>query len=325
MSQLTIRPFVPTDAEYQSIIAIHNAVWPDNLNNIKEFKYRDARRDPQHFWQRLVAEKNGRIVAFGITCETWWASKPGKYYINLSVQPQYQGQGIGTTFYNHVLRILRQQPIFTLLVADTREDKKVAIQFLTHRGFAQVMRFPISELDVAEFDAGKYRRPVHQVNDSGIQLRTVADLAEKDPDWLRKMWALEREIEKDIPSPDPLTNEPFAQFAKMVNNPGFFPEAFVIAVENGRYVGTSSLWKSEASPEKLYTGLTGVLRSHRRRGLATAMKVKNIRLAQSLGIQTIETDNEENNPMYQLNLQLGFAPKPAFIDFHKEIKTLYEN
>jgi hypothetical protein len=33
----------------------------------------------------------------------------------------------------------------------------------------------------------------------------------------------------------------------------------------------------------------------------------------------IETDNEENNPMYQLNLQLGFAPQPAELDFHKDM------
>jgi GNAT superfamily N-acetyltransferase len=65
--------------------------------------------------------------------------------------------------------------------------------------------------------------------------------------------------------------------------------------------------------------LTGTRRDYRRRGLATAMKVRNIQLAKKLGVDIIETDNEENNPMFQLNLQLGFKPQPAYLDFHKKI------
>jgi GNAT superfamily N-acetyltransferase len=69
----------------------------------------------------------------------------------------------------------------------------------------------------------------------------------------------------------------------------------------------------------MHTGLTAVSRSHRRRGLATALKVRTITHAQAQGCRRIITDNEENNPMYQLNLQLGFRPLLNFMDFEKEI------
>ena len=41
--------------------------------------------------------------------------------------------------------------------------------------------------------------------------------------------------------------------------------------------------------------------------------------AEKLGIKTIEADNEENNPMFKLNLQLGFKPQRAYLDFQKKI------
>ena len=36
-------------------------------------------------------------------------------------------------------------------------------------------------------------------------------------------------------------------------------------------------------------------------------------------IKFIETDNEENNPMYQINLKLGYEPLPAWVDYEKKL------
>jgi hypothetical protein len=33
---------------------------------------------------------------------------------------------------------------------------------------------------------------------------------------------------------------------------------------------------------------------------------------------TIETSNEEDSPMFALNLKLGFKPKPAWIDYSRD-------
>ena len=68
------------------------------------------------------------------------------------------------------------------------------------------------------------------------------------------------------------------------------------------------------------TGLTGVNHSHRRQGIATAMKVKGIKFTQEKDIEIIETDNEENNPMLDLNKQLGFEEKPAFVIYERKLE-----
>ena len=68
---------------------------------------------------------------------------------------------------------------------------------------------------------------------------------------------------------------------------------------------------------KMEVWSTGVVRTHRRRKIATALKVLAQQKAIEYGAKTIITDNEENNPMYQINLKLGFEPKPAWLAFEK--------
>jgi GNAT superfamily N-acetyltransferase len=181
------------------------------------------------------------------------------------------------------------------------------------------MRYERSELAVQQFDPTRFASKIEAAQPNGVELLTVAELMTRDQDWLRKMYDLDVEIIKDLPALAPIKPMSFEEYQKRMKNPDFFPEAFAIAVDNGRYVATSALWHSQTKPDKLNTGLTGVLRSHRRRGLATALKTKTIAYAQEQGYKTIETDNEENNPMYQINVQLGFIPLPAELEYHKSI------
>ena len=50
-----------------------------------------------------------------------------------------------------------------------------------------------------------------------------------------------------------------------------------------------------------------------------AASVKAIEVAKADGFETIETSNEENNPMYQLNLHLGYKPAPAWLEFERRL------
>ena len=69
----------------------------------------------------------------------------------------------------------------------------------------------------------------------------------------------------------------------------------------------------------MQTNLTGVLRSHRRRGIATTLKLHAMAFAHQYGARVIVTDNEESNPMYDLNMKLGFKPGPALVENQKQL------
>jgi RimJ/RimL family protein N-acetyltransferase len=71
-------------------------------------------------------------------------------------------------------------------------------------------------------------------------------------------------------------------------------------------------------PGQLFTGMTGVDREYRRRGLATGLKVLAIARAREMGYRSIRTFNDSTNaPMLAINRKLGFARKPAWIGFRK--------
>ena len=62
-----------------------------------------------------------------------------------------------------------------------------------------------------------------------------------------------------------------------------------------------------------------MLEKFRRKGIATAIKIKAIEVLLKKGVTEVRTDNEENNPMYKINVELGFKPVPFSLDYSKEI------
>lgn len=319
MGNFKMRPFNFSDKDYQDAVNVWNAVWPDEKTKVENMKHSDEGKEGK-FWRRVMCEQNGQVVGFGYYSKTWWSKRKGQYFLTFQTHPDYRNQGMGSHFYNEAIADMSNQGDLEVLLADTREDEKAAVNFLVNRGFKQVMRYPRSVIDVQAFQPEKFQPLVSKLNDSGIEIMNVNQLKERYDDYQKRIYDLECEIDKDIPSPDPFESDPFEEYQKnLFGSPNFYPEAWAVAVDNDAFVGLSCLWK-RVEDNMLATGLTGVLRSHRRIGLATALKASALAFAKSKGIEEIDTDNEENNPMYQLNLQLGFKPAPGYIDFQKEIK-----
>ena len=315
----TIRPFEYTDADYGALATMQRSIWSGYPNTVQEWKHRDGSREPGALFSRFLAEVDGFVVGAGLCCEPWRSRVPGKYQVSCNVHPEYRRQGIGAALYEQLMELLAEHEA-TRIVARTREDQADGLRFLAKRGFQRVMRSPISHLDVGAFDVDRFAELMLRVAQRDIRIWPLARLAALDPQWKQKLWALTRELYLDLPSHDSLAEQTLEQFEeRSLRAPGFHAEAHFVALDGDRWVGTSSLWVPQGKPEKLYTGLTGVVRSHRRLGLATAMKVRGIAFARQIGASTIQTDNQENNPMYRLNLQLGFEPQPAWLDFQKEL------
>ena len=316
---LTIRPFTPTNEEYAACIAIYNAVWPENQMNIERQKHFDNTRNPTYLFQRLVAEWEGKVVAVGTYSESEWSYRPGKYHLGLNVHPDYERRGIGTAFYVRALADLQAgTPQPTLLTAATYTHKPQAIRFLEQRGFACVMRWYSSTLDVTTFDFAKFAGLIEKPATTGIQIYTAQALQTFDPEWQRKIYELDWECTQDEPMPDAPTKLTFEQYQKTIfGDPNFSPETLFVAVDGDQYVGMSGLSRRTNDPINWDTGFTGVLRTHRRRGIALALKLHAIKLAHNYGAQTIRTGNEEHNPMYQINVQLGFQAQMIELAYEK--------
>ena len=50
-----------------------------------------------------------------------------------------------------------------------------------------------------------------------------------------------------------------------------------------------------------------------------ALKIKALQKLKERGIKMVRTDNEENNPMYLINVAVGFKPEPFSFEYIKEV------
>lgn len=310
-----IRPFSPDD--YPEIIKVHNAAAPEYPLSVEEMRFDDEHRDPMCKAQRWIAEQDGRVVA---ACEYYQNVSryhPRKFTIEGVVHPDHQRQGIGSALYDQIITALRLfDPLSLLCVA--QEDKTGSITFLKTRGFQESRRERVSRLDLAAFDPAPYAGLEEKLRSQGIEIKTFKEL-EDDPQRNRKLYELRWEIQQDVPAlTGPPTQISYERFLESyLSGPSFIPDGYFIAIHDGHYLGLSNFWGTYGD-RIIRTGLTGVRRSYRRKGIALALKLRSIACAKEQGYSTIETDNASTNkPMLAINERLGFIQQPAWIVFIK--------
>jgi len=313
------RPFAYDHTDYQKFSKLLSKVWPDRDSTVPALTHADNALASTFFFQRMVCELNGEIVAACDYGEPANFYRPGKYTFSIVVDPTHENQGIGSTLYNQMLTALNERALpLTMLATQTREDKPQSVRFLQRRAYEQVMRSPLSTLTVADFAWAKFETLLPKVQASSVELICVADLPMRDANWQRAIYELDWECTLDEPLPDAPTKLTYEEYvAEVFDNPTFLPAAWFVALDQGRYVGMTATNRNAQHPRQLDTIFTAIVRSHRRRGLATALKLLVIDYAQRNGYTTIKADNEEHNPMYQINLSLGFQPAPALLFFQK--------
>ncbi|MEM7125587.1 MAG: GNAT family N-acetyltransferase [Chloroflexota bacterium] len=323
---ISIRKFNHSDADYEAVLAVYNADWPENPQTVEIWRHRAENHNKKYLDQRFVIEieaaprEENRIVASCVVWESSWSYVPGKYGMAFDIHPDFVNQGIEGQMFNHMVTFLNQRtPAPTIFDTSMREDRTERVQFWADHGFEVIMRENESALDVTDYDFPRFDTAFERVTANGIEIATLADLQQRFPDWLQRYYDLLMPIYNDIPSPDTITPETLEEFAKGFTQPKFLADAEFIALDSDQWVGLSALSKDLVNIKRLWVGITGVLPTHRRRGIATALKLKTIQYAIDYGAETIQTGNEENNPMYDLNVMLGFKPLPAWLEMRKKV------
>ncbi len=317
---LWVRPFnMAARADYERAVRINAAIDPESHDSVEGWQHWDRERDPALQFQRFVLEAGGEAVAYGSFGHMDWSFDPDRYFIWLGVHPAHQRKGYGSAFWAFLMGRLGQRGPQEL-VSFTRENRPRAVEFLQRRGFEVRMREAISRVNPQEFDVAPFADKIARVAQSGIVVTTLAELMQSDPQWKSKMYELERVAEKDVPSISEITkSDPEVYERQTLGAPNLLPEGWFVALDGDQYVGLSVLWRDLEDEQRLETGFTGVLRSHRRRGIATAMKARALTFARERGVTRLDTGNEENNPMLQINYQLGFRPLPAELVLQKQL------
>lgn len=166
------------------------------------------------------------------------------------------------------------------------------------------------ELDVSGFDEEPHRWALDNAAAGGIALSTMAELGDTDAN-RRALWDLNRECAADIPG-----RGEFPCFEEYVEDrlevASYRPAGVVVALDGDRWVGMSGT--SLRADDDLGAGryafneITGVLRSHRGRGLGTATKLHAIRFAREKRYRLMRTiHHPDNAAAIRMNLRLGYT------------------
>jgi GNAT superfamily N-acetyltransferase len=318
ISAFNLRQFDNSDTDYNALVMIEQHTWPGEPITKEGLQHDDSTWDSSFSMERWIIESENQPVGYLQWSETPWAYESGKYFIKIMVLPQFQGRGFGTQAYHYILNRLPQP---RLLTATIREDQPAAVRFVEKRGFQRVIRELESRLDVSKFDRTAFEPTLNEVAQSGIVIHSVREMQTRNPDWLKKWWTLRWTIIPDMPTSEAFSQETLEEFEVYLTSPQIDLNAAFVALDTttGEWVGMSSLSLYPEDPEILYVGNTGVVRSHRRRGIALALKVHTIDFAKAYGAKVIIGENEESNPMYLLNQKLGFQHSLAWLGYEKRL------
>jgi GNAT superfamily N-acetyltransferase len=195
-----------------------------------------------------------------------------------------------------------------------------SIRFLETRGFAPVEETWESRLVVATFDPGRSIDAVASLASQGITITTLASERARNPDVHKDVHALYLACIRDVPTAEAITDIPFRQFvARELESPNVLPEAYFLAVADGRYVALCAFVRHPGMPDVLSGRLTGCLPSFRGRGIVSGLKLRLAAYAYDHGFREIWTWNSaQNASMVRINDAMGFVRTASWITLHRD-------
>lgn len=330
---LNIRP--RQAADLPQIAELHNRSDPEWPVTVEKLQLWDAQRDARYFYAEFVAELESQTVAVGEIKEDSFAYEPGKFWIGITVHPDFRRRGIGERLYGFLVeQLASRQP--RKLVAGIEEGHEAGLRFLHKHGFSEEWRRYNSRWNPEGFDFSPYQPLEQTLHAEGLEIKSLAELGISD-ETLHQLWELDWILFQDVPMGLTFTKRTFEQWKKEeTGTPDFVPEAVLIVLDparnhpsTGQMVGYTQL--SHVSEGGFWViNMTGVLPEYRGKKVAHNLKLRGMRLVAAHGsevayatgqrpyLSEIRTTNDPpNKVMYEMNLKLGFKPYPSWLHFAK--------
>ena len=320
---MEIKNFTESNFEFDEIARLYNLVSHDDTEHVDDIKDSWAIKDKDRQRDRLFLYDKNTVLGY-LGYAQGRDENCRNCYFNIFLDPQYNGNGYRQLLYERMLEEIQAFDC-NRLYAEIYEHPNYDHfkNFLLNNNFYIGLKIRESSLQLENINLIEYNSLLLQLDAKGIKFYDAKNEMLDFLDHYKKLEELRWKYGKDFPMPSGIehTRDPFEQYMKYQN---LFEDKHygveVVAVDGEMYVGSTDIHLfPKSDPFKAWTGSLGVLREYRRQGIATALKVKAFEKLRNKGVKQVRTDNEENNPMYKINVALGFIPEPYCYDYQKEI------
>lgn len=300
-----IRPFAPEDAP--AVAAIGRATNPYWLwtatSTLHDYESQPERARAN--W--LVAVDDDQVVGWSAAYLSWQVASPGVAELWISVQPDREGEGMGSELFHcseDHLRACSARKVTSYAFPETRGER-----FGAARGFTTARREQLYEIDL-----GAVALPA-SASPAGVEIVQLGQVRDR----VHELYELFLTVEAGMPTEEPWTGSSFEEWeAEMWQKPHLDGETSVVALVDGRAVAASWLLVTGRFAE---VEVTGTLPEFRRRGLARACKLESMRLAAKRGVGRMVTGTDfENTGMLALNDALGFRRTAVQLELTKSLE-----
>jgi GNAT superfamily N-acetyltransferase len=287
-------------------VAVVNATQPEPVREegvIADFL--DWKRQaPQTVW--LLAEEGEAAVGAG-RLTPGWHSPPGVARADVRVLPAARRRGIGSELLDELQRRADALHAPTLEL-EVRDDDPGSLSWTEQQGFREVGRSVRLALDLTAIEEPAVDAP------DGIEVVTWAER----PELARGIYDVACEAYPDEPGSGDAEMESFEGWLSQdMQGSGDRADAVFVALAGDEVAGYAKLAMS-VRPGYVMHDMTGVKRSFRGRGIASALKRAEIAWAKREGFHTLETFNDElNGPIRSLNEKHGYRPATGSVTLRR--------
>jgi mycothiol synthase len=288
------------EARTHEDLAAYSDVWstvnPRDPISVEFIEERLA-REPERLY--LLAENEGVPIGCGVTSGSSFA---GRKFVVVGVLPECRRRGLGSALLERCLEHAGGLG-GEVAISFVWEDCAAGLAFAARHRFVE------------------YERVVELVRELGDEVAPppppgiqIVELAPEHHAGAYEVW---NEGVADIPSADRTDVKPLERW---LEDAVLDKELVLVALDGEAVVGFAALEDRNRQAGLAGNDLTTVRRSHRRRGIAEALKRTQLAMAAVRGYRTVVTGTHEDNAgMRRVNEKLGYRPLPATIGVRRSL------
>ena len=315
----SIRPLKPKDLHAWLDLSNQSRYWQVD---VKEFLFEETLRPADEPTLRLGAwTTKGVLVGMAEAA----LSEDGARLTDradgfVGVAPAYRRQGLGERLADEVERFAATAGVRWVETETLERELAASLPLLRKRGFEELERYQTSRQRPSAVDLSPLDQLRSRLRDDGIETIALPDV---DSELTRQeLYRCNTAIWRDMPHEPHVDwqDPPLSTFTRGIfERPSVLRDGFFVARDGDQIVGLSYLLRRPNGDAEV--GDTGVLASHRRRGIARVLKMLVTRYAAQQGIAHVYTDNRADNAaMLAINRELGFVPAEVIVIFEKTLR-----